>query len=212
MSVFVYELFNGSTYCVLITLILSTSHLFSIRTGIQEFHSFITTLLELKYMFYFTRFYQEAIAISISLILGAFRKLPLIIDRFEEFIIKRKIPEKYVSMPHCYNAQLNIKERHARTSANESKHINAKFLCTFVTLFKVISLPLKRRRTPYGFTEHHHGFLMVLCKKAMNMKNFIMTTSRIVMKTFNYLFYKFRCHRFIRIYKIVGVENLNIFI
>ena len=54
-------------------------------------------------------------------------------------------------MPHCYNAQLNIKERHARTSANESKHINAKFLCTFVTLFKVIALPLKRRRTPYGF-------------------------------------------------------------
>ena len=111
---------------------------------------------------------------------------------------KRKIPEKYVSMPHCCNAQLNIKERHARTSANESKHINAKFLCTFVTLFKVIaSLPLKRRRTPYGFTEHHHGFLMVLCKKAMNMKNFILTTSRIVMKIFNYLFYKFRCHRFI---------------
>ena len=125
---------------------------------------------------------------------------------------KRKIPEKYVSMPHCYNAQLNIKERHARTSANESKHINAKFLCTFVTLFKVIaSLPLKRRRTPYGF---HHGFLMVLCKTAMSMKNFIMTTSRIVMKIFNYLFYKFRCHRLtaIRIYKIVGVENLKIFI
>ena len=127
---------------------------------------------------------------------------------------KRKIPEKYVSMPHCYNAQLNIKERHARTSANESKHINAKFLCTFVTLFKVIaSLPLKRRRTPYGFTEHHHGFLMVLCKNGNEYtKNLIQTTSRIRMKNFNFIFDTIDLLTAILIYQIMGVENLNIFI
>ena len=115
-------------------------------------------------------------------------------------------------MPHCYNAQLNIKERHARTSANESKHINAKFLCTFVTLFKVIALPLKRRRTPYGFSEHHHCFLMVLCKNGNEyMKNLIQTTSRIRMKNFKFIFQKYRGQRSILIYQIMGVENLNIF-